>query len=106
MLHRQLFAPGIFARLRLFGGEVDALLVPDSSIVSDQMRKIVFVVGDDGVVKGAPVTLGPIADGLRVVKSGLSAGDNVIIDGLANPMVRPGTKVTAEPGEIKAAATP
>ena len=102
----QLFAPGIFARLRLFGGEVDALLVPDSSIVSDQMRKIVFVVGDDGVVKGAPVTLGPIADGLRVVKSGLSAGDNVIIDGLANPMVRPGTKVTAEPGEIKAAATP
>lgn len=100
----QLFAPGIFARLRLFGGEVDALLVPDSSIVSDQMRKIIFIVGDDGVVKGAPVTLGPIAEGLRVVKSGLSAGDNVIIDGLANPMVRPGTKVTAQPGEIKAAA--
>jgi membrane fusion protein, multidrug efflux system len=102
----QLFAPGIFARLRLFGGDVDALLVPDSSIVSDQMRKIVFVVGEDGAVKGVPVTLGPIADGLRVVKSGLSANDNVIIDGLANPMVRPGTKVTAEPGEIKAAAAP
>ena len=100
----QLFAPGIFARLRLFGGEVDALLVPDSSIVSDQMRKIIFIVGDDGVVKGSPVTLGPIAEGLRVVTSGLSADDNVIIDGLANPMVRPGTKVTVETGEIKAPA--
>lgn len=102
----QLFTPGVFARLRLFGGEVDALLVPDSSVVSDQMRKMVFVVGDDGTVKGAVVTLGPIDDGLRVVKSGLQASDKVIIDGLANPMVRPGAKVSATPGEIKAAAAP
>jgi multidrug efflux system membrane fusion protein len=99
----QLFAPGVFARLRLFGGEVDALLVPDASVVSDQMRKMIFVVGEDGVVKGVAVKLGPIVDGLRVVTSGLQAGDKVIIDGLANPMVRPGTKVAAEAGEIKAA---
>jgi RND family efflux transporter MFP subunit len=46
----QLFSPGIFARLRLFGGEVDGLLIPDASIVSDQMKKLVFLVGEDGVV--------------------------------------------------------
>jgi len=100
----QVFAPGIFARLRLFGGEVDGLLVPDSAVVSDQMRKVVFVVGDDGVVKAAAVTLGPVVDGLRVVKSGLEASDKVVLDGLANPMVRAGAKVVPEPGEIKAAA--
>lgn len=100
----QLFAPGIFARLRLFGGEVDALLVPDASIVSDQMKKMIFVVGDDGQVQGRSVTLGPIYEGLRVVTAGIEAKDKIIIDGLANPMVRPGTKVTVETGEIKAAA--
>ena len=97
----QIFAPGIFARLRLFGGELDGLLLPDSAVVSDQMSKIVFVVGDDGVVKAVPVTLGPIVDGLRVIKSGLEASDKVVLDGLANPMVRPGANVVAEAGEIK-----
>ena len=100
----QLFAPGIFARLRLFGGEVDALLVPDASIVSDQMKKMIFVVGDDGMVQDRSVTLGPIYEGLRVVTAGIEANDKIVIDGLANPMVRPGTKVTAEAGEMKAAA--
>jgi RND family efflux transporter MFP subunit len=97
----QIFAPGIFARLRLFGGELDALLIPDAAIVSDQMRKIVFVVGEDGVVKAAPVTLGPISEGLRVVRTGISASDKVVLDGLASPFVRPGAKVTTQPGEIK-----
>ena len=49
------------------------------------------------------MTLGPLYEGLRVVKSGLQASDKVILDGIANPMVRPGAKVTATPGEIKAA---
>lgn len=96
----QLFAPGVFARIRLSSGDMDALLLPDSSVVSDQTRKIVFVVGDDGEVKANAVTLGPIVEGLRVVTDGLAATDKVIIDGLANPMVRPGTKVTAEAGEV------
>lgn len=97
----QLFAPGIFARLRLFGGEVDALLIPDSAVVSDQMAKIVFAVGDDGVVKAVPVTLGPLSEGLRVVRSGITASDKIVLDGLASPFVRPGAKVVAQPGEIK-----
>lgn len=101
-----LFVPGVFARLQLFGGDVDALLIPDAAIVSDQMRKIVFVVGDDNIIKAAPVTVGPIEGGLRVITKGLNKDDKVVIEGIANPMVRPGTKVTPKPGEIKAAEPP
>jgi membrane fusion protein, multidrug efflux system len=99
----QLLTPGVFGRVQLFGGEYDALLIPDSAVVSDQARKIVFVVGDNNVVQAKPVTLGPIVDGLRVVREGLAASDNVVLDGLANPMVRPGAKVQPQKGEIKTA---
>ena len=95
-----LLTPGVFARLQLFGGETDALLVPDDAIVSDQARKIVLTTGDDNTIKAAQVTLGPISDGLRVVKDGLKADDRVVIQGIANPMVRPGAKVTSTPGTI------
>ena len=95
-----LLTPGVFARLALFGGDADAFLVPDTAIVSDQAKKIVFTVNADNVVTAAPVSLGPIAEGLRVVKSGLKAGDRVVIEGLANPAVRPGAKVTPSPGTI------
>lgn len=102
----QLFVPGVFARMQLFGGDLDALLIPDGAVVSDQMRKIVFVVGEDNVVKAAPVTLGPLDEGLRVITKGLTKDDKVVIEGIANPMVRPGAKVTPKPGEIKAAEAP
>jgi RND family efflux transporter MFP subunit len=100
----QLLTPGIFARVQLFGGEYDALLIPDSAVVSDQARKIVFTVGGDNVVQAKVVTLGPLVDGLRVVREGLAPTDNVVLDGLANPMVRPGAKVVPQKGEIKTAA--
>ena len=99
----QLLTPGIFGRVQLFGGEYDALLIPDSAIVSDQARKIVFTVGDNNVVQAKPVKLGPLVDGLRVIREGLAATDNVVLDGLANPMVRPGAKVVPQKGEIKTA---
>jgi multidrug efflux system membrane fusion protein len=99
----QLLTPGIFGRVQLFGGEYDALLIPDSAIISDQSRKIVFTVGEDDVVKAKPVTLGPIVEGLRVVRDGLAATDQVVLDGLANPMVRPGAKVVPQKGEITTA---
>lgn len=100
----QLLTPGIFGRLQLFGGEYDALLVPDSAIISDQARKIVFIVNKDGVVQAKPVTLGQIVDGLRVIRSGLEPTDRVVLDGLANPMVRPGAKVVPQKAEIVAKA--
>ena len=99
-----LLQPGLFGRLQLFGGEADGLLIPDNAVVSDQARKIVFLVGDDNVVKPAPVVLGSIVDGLRVVSSGLRAEDQIVIEGLANPAVRPGVKVTPKPGQIVAAS--
>ena len=100
----QLLAPGIFGRLQLFGGEYDALMIPDSSIISDQARKIVFTVTPDGVVAAKPVVLGPLVDGLRVVRTGLAPTDRVVLDGLANPMVRPGAKVVPQNGTITAKA--
>lgn len=97
----QFLTPGTFGRLQLFGGEIDALMVPDSVIVSDQTMKVVLTVGEGNKVVPKPVQLGPMSDGLRVVKSGLSANDKVIINGIANPMVRPGGVVNPQPGEIK-----
>jgi RND family efflux transporter MFP subunit len=99
-----LMQPGLFARMQLFGGEVDGLLIPDAAVVADQARKIVFTVGEDGIVKPKPVTLGAIHGGLRVVLSGLTPADRVVIDGIANPMVRPGAKVTAQDGQIEMVA--
>ena len=61
-----------------------------------------FVVGDDGVVQVRPVTLGPLVDGLRVVRGGLKATEKVVVDGLANPMVRPGAKVVPQKADIAA----
>jgi RND family efflux transporter MFP subunit len=96
-----LLTPGFFGRLRLFGGTHDALLIPDSAIASDQASKIVFTVADDGMVGTKRVELGPIVDGLRVVRSGLAPTDRIVIDGL--PRARPGQKVKAEDGKIEAA---
>jgi multidrug efflux system membrane fusion protein len=95
-----LLTPGFFGRMRLFGGQRDALLIPDSAIASDQANKIVFTVADDGTVGTKKVELGPIVDGLRVIRSGLAETDRVVIEGL--PRARPGQKVKAEEGTIKA----
>ena len=94
-----LLTPGFFGRLRLFGGEHEALLVPDGAIASDQSSKIVFTVADDGMVASKRVELGPIVDGLRVVRSGLAPTDRIVIEGLQR--ARPGQKVTAEDGKIE-----
>ena len=93
--------PGFFGRLRLFGGEREAVLVPDAAIASDQSRKIVFTVADDGTVGTRLVELGPIVDGLRVVRTGLASSDRIVIDGLQR--ARPGQKVKPEDGKIEAA---
>jgi multidrug efflux system membrane fusion protein len=97
-----LLTPGFFGRLRLFGGEHAALLVPDGAVASDQSSKIVFTVADDGTVGTKVVELGPMVDGLRVVRSGLAPTDRIVIDGLQR--ARPGGKVKAEDGKIEAAA--
>jgi len=98
-----LLTPGFFGRLRLFGGESNALLIPDTAIASDQSRKIVFTVADDGTVGTKLVELGPIVDGLRLIRSGLAATDRIVIDGLQR--ARPGQRVKPEDGTIAPVAT-
>ncbi len=95
-----LLTPGFFGRMRLYGGQRDTLLVPDSAIASDQASKIVFTVAADDTVDTKKVELGPIVDGLRVIRSGLAETDRVVIEGL--PRARPGQKVKPEEGTIKA----
>jgi membrane fusion protein, multidrug efflux system len=97
-----LLTPGYFGRLRLFGGTHSALLVPDSAISSDQSRRILFVVAEDGTVGVKVVELGPMVDGLRVIRSGLAPTDRIIIDGLQR--ARPGQKVKPEDGKIEITA--
>ncbi len=97
-----LLTPGIFARIAVYGGDVDAFLIPDNAIISDQARKIVYTVNADNVVVATPVALGTMYEGLRVIKAGLKADDRVVIEGVANPAIRPGTKVAPTDGTIKA----
>ncbi len=95
-----LLLPGMFGRMRLFGGDFDAILIPDDAIASDQARKIVMSVTPDGEVTPKVVTLGPMVFGLRVVRTGLSENDQIIISGMQR--ARPGQKVKPEAGEIAA----
>jgi RND family efflux transporter MFP subunit len=96
-----LLTPGVFARLRVPGSaEHDAILVPDEAIASDQARKIVMAVAEDGTVTPKPVTLGPIVEGLRVVRSGIGPQDRIVIDGIQR--ARPGGKVAPQVAKIEA----
>ena len=99
-----LFTPGVFGRIQLFGGEVDAILIPDRAVISDQTRKIVFALDIDDKFVPKTVVLGPIHEGMRVVLSGLGANDRIVVDGIANPAVRPGVKVKPELTDAKAAS--
>ena len=97
--------PGQFARVRLIGSSpYEALLLPDTAIATDQSRKIVFVVKEDNTVEARAVVLGPIDEGLRVVREGLKAEDRVIVDGLQRARV--GAKVTPQMAKAPAGAKP
>jgi membrane fusion protein, multidrug efflux system len=92
--------PGQFGRVRLIGSApYEALLLPDAAVATDQSRKIVFVVKDDDTVEARPVILGPLDDGLRVIREGLKPEDRVIVEGLQRARV--GAKVS--PHAAKAA---
>lgn len=91
--------PGQFARLRVPNEQpAPALLLPPAAIVPDQSREVVMTVGADGTVTPKPVKIGGLYRGRRVVRSGLTADDTVVIDGLVR--VKPGAKVTPTAGTI------
>ena len=97
----RMFAPGLFARVRLAGGQPRAVtMVQDQAIGTDQDRKFVLVLKPDSTVEYRPITVGRLVDGLRVVQSGLKPGDNIVINGLLR--VRPGMKVSAKTANMLA----
>ncbi|RZA34000.1 MAG: efflux RND transporter periplasmic adaptor subunit [Lysobacteraceae bacterium] len=87
--------PGLFARVQVGSGVANQVVViNDRAVGTDQSRKYVVVVGADGKAEYRPVTLGPVTDGMRVVRSGLKAGEKIVVNGLQR--VRPGAPVSAQ----------
>ncbi|CAN7194002.1 efflux RND transporter periplasmic adaptor subunit [Massilia sp. LjRoot122] len=88
-------APGLFARVQVGSGVANqAVVINERAVGTDQSRKFVVVVGADGKAEYRPVTLGPVVDGMRVVRSGLKAGEKIVVNGLQR--VRPGAPVTPQ----------
>lgn len=91
----QRFTPGLFAKLKLVGsGTYKAILINDRAVGTDQSKKFVLVVDKDNKATYRPVKLGPIVDGLRVVKEGLQPGESIVVNGLQR--VRPGMVVSPQ----------
>ncbi len=88
------YTPGLFARIRLVGGDdADTVLIEDRAVGTDLGKKFVLVLKPDNSLESRFVDLGPQIDGLRVVKQGLSDGDVIVINGLQH--VHPGQTVAA-----------
>ena len=89
------FVPGLFARVKLIGNDrYQAVLINDSAVGTDQTLRFVLLLGADNKVEYRPVELGPLVDGLRVVRSGLKPGDTIVVNGLMR--VRPGMQVAPQ----------
>lgn len=85
--------PGLFVRLQITGsGKYQALLIPDEAIGSNQGQRFVFKINGNNEAEMQPVEPGPLVDGLRVIRKGLSAADRIVVNGLQR--VRPKSKVS------------
>jgi RND family efflux transporter MFP subunit len=92
--------PGNFVRVRVPSSQkYNALLVADRSIGSDQDQKFVYVVDAENKARLRHITVGPLADGLRVVTSGLQPNDVVVVNGIIK--VRPDSPVKTQPGRME-----
>jgi len=98
--------PNQFGRVRVPMSQLrPTMLVPDAAVVTDQSVKLLFTVAPDGTVVPKPVELGPVTDdNLRVIRSGITPDDQVIISGLLR--AQPGQKITPQPGKIEASTPP
>ncbi len=94
--------PGYFVRVRVPDSQTEALFVPDVAFGSDQGGVYVLLVNKDNVVEQRKVEAGPAADGKRVIQSGLTADDRVIVTGLLRAI--PGQKVDPQTETAAAAA--
>lgn len=91
--------PGMFGQGRMIGADAyPALLIPETAVVTDGVRRVAYVVDGEGTVQVKPLELGPASGGLRVVRTGLRPDDRVVVGGLQRAM--PGQKVEVQPGKI------
>ncbi len=98
------FTPGLFARVQLLDNVTrPVLLIDDKAVLTDQDRKYVYVVAEDGSAQRRDVELGRRIDSLRIIESGLIAGDRVIVNGVQKVFF-PGMPVDAQPADVAAGA--
>jgi multidrug efflux system membrane fusion protein len=87
------FTPGLFARIRLVSSDTETVaVIPEQSLGTDLGKRFVLTLTPNNHVEYRPVTLGPAIGGLRIVRTGLKPGDQVVVSGLQK--VRPGDPVT------------
>lgn len=87
--------PGMYARVRTGDSNAkNALLVDDKAVGTDQDKKYVMVVGADNKAAYRPVTLGPVVDGLRIIRTGLKKDERIVVNGLQR--IRPNDTVAPE----------
>ena len=87
--------PGLFARIRIpLSDNHPVLLVDERAVGTDQANKFVLTLTSTNTVQYQPVELGPLVDGKRIVRSGLAAGEKIVVNGLSH--VRPGMPVTPQ----------
>jgi RND family efflux transporter MFP subunit len=96
--------PGLFGTVRVASSTPHrGVLIPDEAIATDQDRRIVYVVAEDGTVGPRVIQPGPRIDGYRLVRDGLKGDETIVIAGIQR--VRPGAKVTAQMQELPPART-
>jgi RND family efflux transporter MFP subunit len=98
--HGLFLKPGMFGHMRLLSSQPHmAILIPDQSVVTDMTRQLVYVATPSGELAQKEIELGPLVEGLRVVLSGLSTSDRVLISGIQR--AKPGERVTVTLGTIQ-----
>lgn len=96
----RLMSPGFFAKVRIPGsGEYEALLIRDSAVGDDQGSSFVWVIDAEDKAVYRHITLGPLVEGMRVVRSGLKADEKVVVLGLMS--VRNGVQVKPTQAEME-----
>lgn len=93
--------PGYFVRVRIPSKPAAALLVPDVALGSDQGGRYVLLVNKDNVVEQRKVEPGQLVGELRVIESGLTKDDRVVVGGIMRAI--PGQKVEPEQQTASAA---